>query len=106
MLLTKLQDFTRGWLVGNFHPAILKTTDFEFAVQYFEAGQKHDKHYHKVAEELTVIVYGEFDFNGQRLTAGDVVLLKPGEAAEFLCLKQGATAVVKIPSVKGDKYIL
>ena len=105
MKFYKLKDFTRGWVVGDFEPSILRTKDFEFAVQYFKSGQKDQKHVHKVAREISIIVSGEFTMNGKPLKVGDVIEVLPGDTAEFVCLKDGATAVIKTPSVKGDKYI-
>jgi quercetin dioxygenase-like cupin family protein len=105
MHIERLENFTRGWVTGDFEPSLIKTGEFEFAIQYFHKGDKHEKHYHKVAREITVVVYGEFLLNGHSLKAGDVVLIEPNDFAEFQCLKDGATAVVKTPSVKNDKYL-
>ena len=102
----QLKNFTRGWVAGDFEPGVIRTKNFEFAVQYFKAGEKPAKHVHKIAGEISVVVFGEFIMNGRRLTAGDVIYLEPGEPAEFECLKDGATAVVKTPSVIGDKYLV
>lgn len=101
----KLADFIRGWLIGDFEPAVLKTKDFEFAVKFYKKGDKEEKHTHKVASELTVIVSGEFRMNDKIYQLGEVIWLEPNYMADFECLKAGATAVVKIPSIKGDKYI-
>ena len=101
-----LDSFTRGWIVGDFEPNILKTKDFEFMVHYYKSGESEAKHEHRIADEITVIVYGTFLMNGEKLSKGDVVHLIPGTAADFECLTDGATAVIKTPSVKGDKYIV
>lgn len=102
----KLKDFTKGWLIGDFEPNILRTKNFEFMVRSYKKGDKEAKHVHKVAKEITVIVSGVFLMNGKKLEAGDVVLLEPGEPADFECLEDGSNAVVKTPSVMGDKYIV
>ncbi|MDQ1282091.1 MAG: hypothetical protein QG630_442 [Patescibacteria group bacterium] len=101
-----LDSFTRGWIVGDFEPNILKTKDFEFMVRHYKSGESEAKHEHRIADEITVIVSGTFRMNGEELKAGDVIHLSPGTAADFECLKDGATAVIKTPSVKGDKYII
>ncbi len=101
-----LKDYVRGWIVGDFEPSILKTKDFEFMVHYYKKGEKEAKHLHKLADEITVIVSGEFKMNGEILLKGDVIHLIPNTAVDFECLEDGATAVVKTPSVKGDKYIV
>lgn len=92
--------------MGDFEPGLIRTKDFEFAVKHYKAGEKEQKHVHKVAKEITVIVYGKFLMNGKELNLGDVVTLEPGEPADFECLEAGATSVIKTPSVIGDKYLL
>jgi quercetin dioxygenase-like cupin family protein len=100
----RLENFTRGWVVGDFEPNIFRTKDFEFMVRYYKAGDTEAKHVHNVADEVTIIVSGKFKMNGKILEAGDVVHVVPGEPADFECLEDGANAVVKRPSVMGDKY--
>ncbi|TRZ53061.1 hypothetical protein D4R99_01510 [bacterium] len=100
----KLKDFTKGWLIGDFEPNIFRTKDFEFMVRSYKKGDMEARHVHKIAQEVTVIVSGAFLMNGKKLEAGDAVLLAPGESADFECLEDGANAVIKTPSVSGDKY--
>lgn len=102
----KLDQFTRGWLVGDFAPSIIHTKSFEFMVRFYKAGEKEQKHIHKVADEITVIINGRFLIDGQTLIKGDVIHLLPGDSIDFECLENGANAVIKIPSVKGDKFII
>lgn len=106
MKIHKLKNFTRGWVAGDFERSILRSKDFEFAVQYLKAGEKHPKHMHKIAREITVIVSGEFTLNGRALKAGEVMDILPGEPAEFVCVTDGAIAVIKSPSIIGDKYLI
>jgi quercetin dioxygenase-like cupin family protein len=102
----KLEDFTRGWIVGDFTPTILHSKDFEFMVREYKKDDKEDRHMHKIAEEITVIVSGKFMMNGELLSKGDIVHLLPGENTDFVCIEDGVTAVVKTPSVKNDKYLV
>jgi quercetin dioxygenase-like cupin family protein len=102
----KLDSFVRGWIVGDFDPSIIRTKDFEFMVHYYKKGEKEAKHKHKIADEITVVVYGKFIMNNEELSTGDVVHLVPGSASDFECLQDGATAVIKTPSVMGDKYLV
>lgn len=102
----KLSDFTRGWLVGDFEPSIFRTKDFEVMVREYRAGDTEAKHVHKIADEITVIVTGKFVMNGLTLGPGDIVHLFPGDPTDFECLEDGATTVIKRPSVMGDKYLV
>lgn len=102
----KLENFTRGWIVGDFEPSIIRTKDFEVAVMYFKKGDKGDKHFHKIAEEITVITSGVFKINNQIFKAGDVILLNQNEVYEEECLEDGSQTVIKTPSAKNDKFLV
>jgi beta-phosphoglucomutase-like phosphatase (HAD superfamily) len=102
----RLENFTKGWIVGDFQPSLLQTKEFEFAVKKYSTGDKEDKHVHKAANEFTVIVTGVFKMNGDTVRQGDVIWKKPGEPSDFECIEDGFVAVTKTPSVKGDKYLL
>lgn len=102
----RLENFTRGWVVGDFEPNIIRSKDFEVMVRYYKAGDTEAKHVHKIADEITIIVSGKFTMNGEILEAGDIVHLLPGEPTDFACLEDGANAVIKTPSVMGDKYLV
>jgi len=101
-----INQFTRGWLVGDFTPNIIRTKDFEFMVRFYKKGEIEKKHIHKIANEITVIMDGIFLMNNEKYIKGDIIHLLPGDVTDFECLKNGSTAVVKTPSVIGDKYIL
>lgn len=100
----RLENMTKGWFVGDFLPTALKTGDAEVAVKPYRAGDHEGRHMHKVATEVTVIVDGEVEMSGQRYKTGDIVVIAPGEATDFTAITDVMTVVVKVPSVKGDKY--
>jgi quercetin dioxygenase-like cupin family protein len=106
MILHKLKDMFRGWVVGNFEPSLYKTDDVEVAVKNYKAGDKEEKHYHKIATEITIISDGKVRMNGTIYGSGDIVTIEPGEATDFEVLEDTITMVVKLPCVKDDKYIV
>jgi quercetin dioxygenase-like cupin family protein len=106
MKLHKLKDMFRGWVVGNFEPSLYKTDDVEVAVKNYKAGDKEEKHYHKIATEITIISDGKVLMNGTLYSSGDIITIEPGEATDFQALEDTITTVVKIPCVKDDKYIV
>lgn len=106
MMIHDLTTYTGGWVVGDFEPNIIRSKDFEFMVRHYQKGDKESRHVHKVADEITIIVSGVFKMNGKIVGKNAVVHLKPGESTDFECLEDGATAVIKTPSVLGDKYIV
>ena len=104
MIVRSLDEMVGGWIVGNFEPTCLKTTAFEVACKHYEAGASETAHVHRVATELTLIAAGRVSMNGRIFSAGDIILLEPGEATDFHALENATTLVVKMPSVVGDKY--
>ena len=100
----KLSNMTKGWFVGDFAPTALRTEAAEVAVKTYAAGTIEKRHLHKVAEEVTLIVLGQARMNDTRYEAGDIVVIEPGESAEFEAITDVTTVVVKVPSVAGDKY--
>ena len=106
MELNKLDNFVKGWVVGNFSPALIKTDKIEFAIKKYNTNDLEAKHVHKIAKEITIIISGKFKMNNHILSEGDILELNPGEISEFQCLEGGYTAVIKTPSVIDDKYLI
>lgn len=106
MVLNKLNDMFKGWIVGNFEPSLYKTDDVEVAVKEYKAGDYEEKHYHKIATEITVIAKGRVEMNGIEYSSGDIITIEPNEATDFKVLEDTITTVVKLPCAKNDKYIV
>jgi mannose-6-phosphate isomerase-like protein (cupin superfamily) len=99
-----LNDFIKGWFIGDFKPTILNTSDFEIAIKRYKAGDSESIHHHKIATEYTVIVEGEVMMNDSKYKTNDIITIQPNERTNFICLTDVVTVVVKTPSVKNDKY--
>ncbi len=100
----KLDQFTKGWFVGNFSPTLLPSDAVEVAVKHYRAGEAESAHHHKVATELTLIVSGRVRMSGEEVGAGEIIKIEPGQATDFFPLTDATTVVVKMPCVSGDKY--
>jgi hypothetical protein len=100
----RLTDMVGGWFVGDFDPVGLRTAACEVACKHYQAGAHETAHVHRIATEITLIASGRVTMNGRMLTAGDIVIIEPGEATDFTALDATTTVVVKLPSVAGDKY--
>ena len=105
MKTAKLADMIKGWFVGDFVPTIYKTNDVEVAVKTYKAGDYEQRHYHKIATEITVIVSGIVEMNGNRYGEGDIIVTEPGESTDFLAVTDAVNTVVKIPGETNDKYL-
>lgn len=104
MEVFQLDEFTRGWFVGDFTPTLVSTPEAEVAIMRYRAGDTEASHHHKVALEITAVVSGSVRMSGQVYRAGQIVRISPGESTDFTALEDSMTVVVKVPSVKGDKY--
>ena len=104
MIRKRLSDMKGGWFVGDFSPVVLRSKEAEVAVKFYVRGAREDRHVHRVAHELTLILNGSVRMNGEDLAHGDIVMLEPGEPTDFEALTDVTTVVVKVPSIIGDKY--
>jgi quercetin dioxygenase-like cupin family protein len=105
MKVAKLDTMVNGWFVGNFEPTLLKTTDVEVAVKSYKKGDCEEKHYHKIATEITVIVSGKVKMNNTIYEAGDIIVIEPNESTDFEALENTVCSVVKYPGANDDKYL-
>jgi quercetin dioxygenase-like cupin family protein len=106
MIISSVDKMFKGWFIGNFEPSLLKTDQFEIACKYYQKGDYEDSHVHKIGTEYTVIAQGTVEMNGIQYKKGDIIIIEPNEYTDFKVLEDNTiTIVVKVPCVKGDKYI-
>lgn len=105
MKISKLDDMTRGWFVGNFVPTLYQTNDCEVAVKQYKVGDCEEKHYHKIATEITVVVMGRVIMFGKEFEKGDIIIAEPFDETGFEAVEDSILCVVKIPGAQNDKYI-
>jgi quercetin dioxygenase-like cupin family protein len=101
-----LDEMVKGWFVGGFHPSALKTEACEVAFKRYKSGDYEPAHYHQVATEVTFVASGRVRMCEKEWGAGSIIVLAPGEVTNFFALEDSDTMVVKVPSVKGDKYLV
>lgn len=106
MKVHNLNEFFKGWVVGNFNPSLFKTNDFEVAVKNYKKGDYEPKHFHKVATEITIITKGRVVMNLEVYDEGDVIVIEPGDATDFRATNDVTTTVIKFPCVEDDKYLV
>ena len=94
-----------GWIVGDFDPTCFKTNACEVAVKNYKSGETEAEHYHKIATELTMVVSGKVRMMNETWSAGDIIIVEPGEKTSFEALTDVTNVVVKLPGVLNDKYI-
>jgi len=101
----RLENFVKGWFVGQFQPTLIPTQDVEVAVKHYQKGDMETAHHHKIATEITAVVSGKVFMCGREFGAGDVVRIDPGHSTGFECLEDAVTVVVKHPGAVNDKYV-
>lgn len=102
----KLAEMVNGWFVGGFVPTAHATEACEVAVKTYPAGATEAAHFHKIATEVTLVLSGRIRMAGREWSAGDVVVLEPGEFSSFEALTDAVNVVVKVPGALGDKYLV
>jgi len=104
MRMHRLEEFRNGWIIGNFEPSLLRTTEFEISVMIHEKGAYIPLHYHHLVEEMNVFVSGSMTCNGRLLVPGDIFIFGVDEISDCVVHEKSTIVVVKVPSIIGDKY--
>ena len=103
----KLSDAgARGWFVGNFPEAVVKTKDFECCWAINKAGNVDTPHLHKIITEIQLITEGRMVINGEEFGPGDIYVSTPGEEYRAHYLKDTKVVALKFPSLPNDKYYI
>ena len=105
MKLSKINEMTGGWFVGNFEPSILKTSQFEACVKHYSQGDREPSHFQKTAVEITVMISGQARMGDVFLNPGDIILLEAYEIADFEALTDVTLVALKTPSIPEDKVL-
>lgn len=105
MKTARIDDMVKGWFVGNFESTIIKTSDVEVAVKEYKKGDYEEAHYHKIAAELTVVVYGKVRMGKGVYGKGEIIIMEPGDVTDFEALEDTICTVVKYPGASNDKYM-
>ena len=104
MLIDKLSKMKGGWFIGDFHPSVINSKEFEVGYKLHKKGEAWPRHIHKIATEVTVLIRGKMKIMGQILESGDIFVIYPNEVADPIFLEDCEVIIVKMPSVIGDKY--
>lgn len=106
MRVSNLADFLNGWFIGDFSPSVQRTKDFEICLKAFKAGDSEPAAIQLRATEITVVVDGLVNINGQIFGPNSVVVIDPGERAELEVLEDAKLLGVKFPSIPRDKVLV
>lgn len=103
----RIENFTRGWFIGNFEPAILKTEEFEVGFQIHKKNETIEKHYQELSTEYNLLLIGSLIANGETLGPGDIFIFDPKEVTIVELLEECHIVCVKTPSLGfNDKVVV
>lgn len=101
----------KGYLCGAFLPenSSFYTKKVEIAWISPNPRTKQPKHYHREADEITIVIKGslkeEVEGDLLELKAGDFLLIKSGLISQTKWVEEGTVVIIiKAPSVLADKY--
>lgn len=100
------QSGARGWFIGDFPEAVVRTKDFEVCWQKNKAGNVDRPHFHKVITEVQLITKGRMVINNEEFGPGDIYVSEPGEHYYARYIEDTEVLAVKFPSIPYDKYFL
>ena len=99
-----LNEFWRGWMIGNFEPSLLKTDQFEVGLLTHPKGEIWPKHYHAKHTEYNLLIKGKMCIQEQIINEGEIFVLTPNEISNAEFLEDCLILCIKQPSVPGDKH--
>lgn len=105
MKISNLSKMKGGWFIGDFLPTVIKTQVVEVGVKRYVKGEYAEKHHHRIATEITVLISGSARMNDHTYHADDIIVIEPGDSTDFLALEDVTTVVVKLPGATNDKYL-
>lgn len=100
-----LNEFIGGWFLGNFEPSLVRNSHFEVCLKRYSKGETEPRHFQRVSTEITVVVQGSCRIGGETLTIDDILIIPPGEVADFEALEDVVLIAVKTPSIPEDKIL-
>jgi quercetin dioxygenase-like cupin family protein len=106
MKTSNLKDARKGWFAGNYEQAFHKCEGAEVAVKHNKAGDLMPAHTHRIVTETMAVVTGRVRINDRIFTAGDLIMVEPGEVAEYEWLEDSITVLFKTPSAPEDKVFV
>lgn len=101
----RIEDMINGWFVGDFVPVMHRTAACEVAIKRYRRGDGEALHHHRFVTEITAVVEGRVRMCNREWGAGDVIVLRPGEATAFEALTDAVNVVVKLPGLSNDKVL-
>lgn len=105
MIISNINNYKGGWIVGDFEPSIYKNKDFEIAIHKHKKEDATFPHYHKITKELNLILSGTIEVSNHILSQGDMWIYEENEVSNVKFITDVELLIVRWPSVPTDKYL-
>lgn len=99
-------DMFRGWFIGNFEPAIIKSSGFEIGYLLHKQGEKWDTHYHNNIDEVNLLIKGKMILNDIEIHPNEIFVINHKTIACPIFLEDCYIICIKIPFMVGDKITI
>jgi hypothetical protein len=100
-----VEEFFKGWIVGDFSPSLYVNPYVEVGVKFFKTGETEASHKQLVATEITIVIDGTIRLGSSIFKRGDIISIPPNEIADFESLTDSSLVCIKFPSIPNDKVI-
>lgn len=102
-----LENFTRGWFIGDFEPSLLKNSGIELAVMNKKKGVGIDDfHYHENCIEINILIKGKMKINNKLIKENNIFVFNPYVPSVYEYLEDCTFVVFKNKPSNNDKVIM
>jgi len=102
----RIEDFFKGWVIGDFSPSLYKNSHLEVGYKTFKRGDIEQAHFQLASTEITIVTDGTIRLGKLTFEAGDIIVIHPLEVADFESLTDSSLICLKFPSVPSDKVLV
>jgi hypothetical protein len=106
VIISNINNYKSGWIVGDFEPSIYKNKDFEIAVHKHKKGDPTFPHYHKITNELNLVLNGTIEVSNNIFNKGDIWIYEQNEISDVVFITDVELLIVRWPSIPSDKYFI
>lgn len=106
MEITHLNEFTKGWFIGNFTPSLVQTPFIEVGIVKHKQAEYWPVHKHIASDEVNVLLEGSMTLNKIPLYKNHIFKINKDENSSVEFLTDCSILVIRIPNFKGDKVTL
>lgn len=103
---TTVQNFVRGWIIGDFTPSLHQLKEFEIGILRHKSGEKWPYHIHEEQTEYNYLLKGCMVVNGLEYSSGDNFMFEKGHPAVPIFIEDCTVLCIKFPSLPKDKKII